>query len=1118
MPQETSQQHASLRRPLRDTKAINETGSPVRHNVYAKDSSASRRRIVRAVTFLLALSTLMFSLVLLRPVGASSESAPQEAISQDTAVAEAEATAAGSGCVTPQFALAGPGTAAGDGPVSAAAADFDGDNRADLAVANLLSNKVTIRFGGGSGSFMPWISETAANEPVFVAAADFDHNDRKDLIVVNRASDDVFILLGNGTTPIPSPPIAVGDSPRAAVVANFNDDAELDLAVANEGSDNVSIRLGDGAGGFTNGADVLAGIDPVFLATGDFNRDGALDLAIVNQGSDNVSIRLGDGLGGFTNAANVAVGDSPQAVTTGDFNRDGKLDLAVVNQGPDTFSIRLGDGAGGFTGAGGASVGTDPTSIVAGDFNSDGKLDLAVANSGSNNLTVRLGNGSGLFPDANAVTIGASNFPSSVAVADFNNDGKLDLAAANRNSDNVMVWRNTCDLTPCGGVRFRQPAGSPLITGNFPFANAVADFNRDGKPDMAVIHQFATHVAIRLGNGVGGFTSAPNVPIGSKALDVATGDFNSDGKPDLAVVNTDDDHDTDSVSILLGDGAGGFTAGPELVANSIAASVVVADFNRDGKEDLAVANAGSRTVSMLLGDGAGGFTKVADVPVGIDPFSLTTADFNLDGNPDLAVANAADDTVSILLGDGTGGFTSAPSLTTGDNPVHITVGDFNRDSSPDLAVANLYSLSVSIRVGHGDGTFSTRPDVPAGTNPSFIGLGDFNMDGKQDLAVSNFFTNRVVIRLGADFPDLFTAAPDLTVGQDPAYVAVADFNRDGKPDLAVSNSASDNVSIHLNGCSPPAELAITQTASGPRFLAGQTVSYTVQVTNNGPYAVTGVAGDPGAVVTDVLPGPLTFVSAPNCGYASGTRTVTCNITTIGVGVTVTRTITARVNAAGVINNKTVVKGTGRDSVSTNNSATTTVTGVSLKSVTLSPTTIAGGCGSATGTVTLTSAAPAGGALVKLVSNNAAVVVPASVTIAAGQTTATFMATTNIVNANKAVGVTAFLPNTNPVVSKTANLVLTPILTSLTLSPNPVQGGTPVTGTLMLACAAPQNITFTLSSNNAAATPDVSSVTINAGQSSKQFTITTQTVTAQKTAVIKATSAGGTKQTNLIIQP
>jgi uncharacterized protein (UPF0548 family) len=179
------------------------------------------------------------------------------------------------------------------------------------------------------------------------------------------------------------------------------------------------------------------------VAVGDFNGDGKLDLAVANGDGDTVSIRLGNGTGTFTNAPDVVVGGSPTSVAVGGFNGDGKLDLAVANGDGSTVSIRLGTGDGTFTNAPDVVVGSLPFSVAVGDFNGDGKPDLATANSGngSNSVSIRLGNGDGTFTNAPDVPVGIT--PASVAVGDFNGDGKPDLAVANEDSNTVTVLLNT---------------------------------------------------------------------------------------------------------------------------------------------------------------------------------------------------------------------------------------------------------------------------------------------------------------------------------------------------------------------------------------------------------------------------------------------------------------------------------------------------------------------------------------------------------------------------------------------------------------------------------------------------------------------------------------------------
>ena len=283
------------------------------------------------------------------------------------------------------------------------------------------------------------------------------------------------------------------------------------------------------------------------------------------------------------------------------------------------------------------AAGTNPLSVAVGDFNLDGKPDLAVANVDSNNVTILLGNGIGGFTQPAGSPVGAGTGPLSVAVGDFNLDGKPDLAVANAGGGVTILLGN-------GTGGFTQPAGSPVGAGITPISVAVGDFNLDGKPDLAVANQGSNNVTILLGNGMGGFTQPAGSPVGAGTTprSVAVGDFNLDGKPDLAVAN----NSSNNVTILLGNGSGGFTqpVGSPVAAGTTPVSVAVGDFNLDGKPDLAVANHVARdNVTILLGNGMGGFTQPAGSPVGAGttPRSVAVGDFNLDGKPDLAVANRA---------------------------------------------------------------------------------------------------------------------------------------------------------------------------------------------------------------------------------------------------------------------------------------------------------------------------------------------------------------------------------------------------------------------------------------------------------------------------------------------
>ncbi len=238
----------------------------------------------------------------------------------------------------------------------------------------------------------------------------------------------------------------------------------------------------------------------------------------------------------FAAAANFGAGSGPNSVAVGDFNGDGKQDLAVVNFVSNNVSILLGDGAGNFSAPTNFGAGSYPRSVAVGDFNGDGKQDLAVADYDyySGNVSVLLGDGTGNFSAAS--NFGVGHQPDSVAVGDFNGDGKQDLAVANNSSDSSILLGD-------GTGNFSVAS---LGVGSAGWSIAVADFNGDGKEDLAVANRFAGYLAILLGDGTGNFSAASKFGVGYDPSSVAVGDFNGDGRQDLAVAN----FDSNNVSIF----------------------------------------------------------------------------------------------------------------------------------------------------------------------------------------------------------------------------------------------------------------------------------------------------------------------------------------------------------------------------------------------------------------------------------------------------------------------------------------------------------------------------------------------------------------------------------------
>jgi len=343
-------------------------------------------------------------------------------------------------------------------------------------------------------------------------------------------------------------------------------------------------------------------------------------------------------------------------------------------------------------------------------------------------------------------------------------------------------------------------------TGSFPHSVAVGDFNGDSKRDLAVANQGSNTVSILLGTGAGSFGPKTDFGTGSSPFSVAVGDFNGDGKQDIVTAN----QSGNSVSVLLRNaGNTSFEPKVDFAVGSGSWSVAVGDFDRDNKLDLVTANGNSNTVSILLGTGTGSFGPKTDFGTGFVPRSVVVSDFNGDSRLDLAVANQGSDTVSILRGTGTGSFEPKTDFGTGSWPTSVAVGDFDGDSRLDLATANYFGFTVSILRGTGTSSFGPKNDFSTGMWPESLGVGDFNGDGKLDLAVTRGEFGFTVSILPGTGTGSFGPKTDFGTGLVPRSVGVGDFNGDSKLDLATANMNNNTVSILLNNCSSasPAELA-----------------------------------------------------------------------------------------------------------------------------------------------------------------------------------------------------------------------------------------------------------------------------------------------------------------------
>jgi hypothetical protein len=348
------------------------------------------------------------------------------------------------------------------------------------------------------------------------------------------------------------------------------------------------------------------------------------------------------------------------------------------------------------------------------------------------------------------------NGPGSVAIADFNNDGKLDIVTANEQSGDASV------LLGDGKGGFSPAPGSPFPAGHDPNDVTVGDFNRDGCLDLAFANHETQHLTVLLGNCRGQFAGAPHSPftvaVKPHPHGIATGDFNGDGNPDLVT----DSWGEDRLEILFGDGKGGFATPGSYVAvgKHPYQRIRVADLNGDGKADIVSPNLEGDNVTILLSDGKGGFRQSAGSPFlcGDSPFNVAIGDVNGDAIPDLAIVNSASSTsdrtgqdgLTVLIGDGRGGFTkmTGSPFVTAKRPNMVAIGDINGDGVGDIVVSNPDSDSITIFMMSKQGSVASRAILPVPGHPKGLAIRDLNGDGKGDIVVTNNASNTVTVILG----------------------------------------------------------------------------------------------------------------------------------------------------------------------------------------------------------------------------------------------------------------------------------------------------------------------------------------------------------------------------------
>jgi hypothetical protein len=691
---------------------------------------------------------------------------------------------------------------AGARPVAFGAADFDGDQITDLAVAELTAapaGRLVLMSGRGDGTFGAPVTIETLSAPSAVAVGDLDGDGKADLVV---ASSDPAI-----TTLQP--------------------------------------QLGDGAGGLITLVDssLDAGPSPQAIALVDLNGDGRPDL-VVGDGpiatASNLSVFLNDGLGklglpagpGAPRTPNQVfdVGIDVRIVAGGDFNGDLLPDVVVASAGAGAPGGEV--LIGGVTGAlsrpvfnatptNAFTLSATPTAIAVGDLDDDGYSDWVIAHADSNLLTLTLAATNGA--PGTSWTLASVLEPRGVVIQDFNADGIPDLVTVNASANALYYHQGRGTV---GGVYFDPP--TPLPVGNRPVATALASASSTGAPYLFTLDEGGATVSAIESLTTGAFVAPSLYKGGAGPSAIALGTFNADAVLDAATT----DASADQIEVRLGASGGTFgIASPvSLPAWSAPVALIAVDLDKDGKTDLVAALEGIGQLAVLWGDGLGGFSSPTLVGVGSSPEALLAADLDGDGILDLASADMGSDQVSIVYGQGSGGqssraFAAAVMLPMGKAPRGLAALDLDGAGCLDLVTAD--SGAGTLTVLHCNPAAARQYLAPA-PSPACSGAralvkGDFDNDGRVDLAVS--CADGVAVLRNPGTGALESPALHPTGGA-PVSLDAADLDGDGWLDLIASVPGSGAVAV-LFGAK---DLAF----SPPRlWAAGGAVGSTVAADVNG---------------------------------------------------------------------------------------------------------------------------------------------------------------------------------------------------------------------------------------------------------------------------------------------